>query len=123
MVSPLLYELPPSERCRVIFMQRDLDEVVDSQEQMLRRRGQPIAVREKIMEAFTLHLKRCFDWLPRQRHIRYMVANYNDLIADPPTEAEKIAEFLDLRPSVEQMLAAVDPKLYRNRHIEVEPAE
>src|ERR1700686_1129847 len=37
MVSQLLYELPPTEKYRVIFMERDLDEVLDSQEKMLQR--------------------------------------------------------------------------------------
>src|SRR5882724_9225667 len=39
MVSQLLYDLPPSERYRIIFMQRDLDEVLASQEKMLERLG------------------------------------------------------------------------------------
>src|SRR5436309_9885827 len=34
MVSQLLYDLPPSEQYAVIFMERDLDEVLASQEKM-----------------------------------------------------------------------------------------
>src|SRR5438445_13894335 len=37
MVSQLLYDLPPGESYRIIFMERDLDEVLASQEKMLRR--------------------------------------------------------------------------------------
>src|SRR5215469_786300 len=37
MVSQLLYDLPPSERYRVLFMERDLDEMLLSQEKMLTR--------------------------------------------------------------------------------------
>ena len=37
MVSQLLYELPASERYRIIFMERDLDEMLLSQEKMLAR--------------------------------------------------------------------------------------
>src|SRR5713101_4497721 len=39
MVSQLLYDLPPGERYRIIFMGRDLDEVLLSQEKMLERLG------------------------------------------------------------------------------------
>ena len=37
MVSQLLYDLPPSERYRIVFMERDLDEMLLSQEKMLER--------------------------------------------------------------------------------------
>src|SRR5687768_13992796 len=34
LVSSLLYDLPATERYRVLFMQRDINEVLDSQEKM-----------------------------------------------------------------------------------------
>src|SRR5580692_5957036 len=37
MVSQLLYDLPAGERYRIIFMERDLDEMLLSQEKMLQR--------------------------------------------------------------------------------------
>ncbi len=40
-VAPLLAALPPDLACRVILCERDLDEVLDSQERMLQRRNQP----------------------------------------------------------------------------------
>ena len=39
MVSQLLFDLPPNERYRIIFMERDLDEILVSQEAMLQRRA------------------------------------------------------------------------------------
>ena len=39
MVSQLLYDLPPTQCYRVIFMERDLDEILASQERMLERLG------------------------------------------------------------------------------------
>ena len=43
MVSQLLFDLPAGERYRVIFMQRDLDEMLASQEKMLERLNRPAA--------------------------------------------------------------------------------
>ena len=43
MVSQLLYELPSSQRYRVIFMERDMDEMLVSQDKMLARLGKPAA--------------------------------------------------------------------------------
>ena len=41
-VAPLLAALPPGLACRVILSERDLEEVLDSQERMLLRRNQPL---------------------------------------------------------------------------------
>src|SRR5215813_11558433 len=41
MVSQLLYDLPASERYRILFMERDLDEMLLSQEKMLKRLDRP----------------------------------------------------------------------------------
>jgi hypothetical protein len=37
------------------------------------------------------------------------------VLSDAETEVRRVAEFLDGRPSTEQMLQAIDPALYRNR--------
>src|SRR5438876_12209503 len=55
MVSQLLYDLPPGENYRIIFMERDLDEVLRSQEKMLERLNRPAAPREQIQAAYALH--------------------------------------------------------------------
>ena len=62
MVSQLLYDLPPSERYRVIFMERDLDEVLASQEKMLERLGRAAAPREQ-MQAGLPNASRSFGRL------------------------------------------------------------
>src|SRR5262249_6596555 len=62
MVSQLLYDLPPGETYRVIFMERDLEEVLRSQEKMLARLGRAAAPREEIRAAYALHLERLHEW-------------------------------------------------------------
>src|SRR2546430_7498795 len=47
MVSQLLYDLPPSEKYMILFMERDWDEMLLSQEKMLQRLGKPVAPREQ----------------------------------------------------------------------------
>src|SRR5215813_5059662 len=66
MVSQLLYDLPPSERYRIIFMERDFDEMLLSQEKMLKRLNQKVAPREEIKRAFKLHLDKLHAWLKQQ---------------------------------------------------------
>jgi hypothetical protein len=115
MVSQLLYNLPVTERYRVIFMQRDLDEMLISQEKMLERLGRPAAPRELIRNSFIAHLERLHAMLGQQRHIAVLRVDYHDLLERPAEMAEIVREFLGGRGDVARMAASVDPALYRNR--------
>jgi hypothetical protein len=115
MVSTLLYDLPKVETCRVIFQRRNMDEILDSQEQMLQRLGRSAVPRDEMIKSFGVHLDRLFEWLPKQRHLKVLPVCYNSMVTDPTEQVERIVQFLDGRPSASAMLKAVDPKLYRNR--------
>jgi hypothetical protein len=115
MVSQLLYDLPATETYRVIFMERDLDEVLASQEKMLQRLGRPAAPREQIKKSFTMHLNKLNDWLKDKKHIEILRVRYPDLVQHPEVEAKRVSDFLGGQASIEGMIQAVDPTLYRNR--------
>ena len=114
MVSQLLYDLPAVETYRIVFMERDLDETLLSQEKMLQRLGRAPAPREQIRRAYTLHLDRLHAWLAGQAHVAVLRVSYNDLVERPREQAEGVARFL-AAGDVEGMVRAVDPSLYRNR--------
>lgn len=115
LVSSLLYDLPQTESYRVLFMRREIDEVLDSQEKMLARLNRPAAPRESMKKSFAIHLERLFHWLPWQSHIKCQEVNYHDLISQPQRQAALIAEFLERQLDQAAMQAAVDHSLYRNR--------
>ena len=115
MVSQLLYELPATEKYRVIFMERDLDEMIRSQEKMLARLGKPAAPAEQIKRHFTLHLEQLRDWLAQQGNIRVLHVQYHDVVERPEAEAQRVSVFLEGRADVAEMVRSVDPALYRNR--------
>jgi hypothetical protein len=115
MVSQLLYDLPASERYRIIFMERDLNEMLASQEKMLERLGRKAAPREAMKQSFTLHLERLHGWLDKQTHMEILRISFNDLLEQPETHAQRVMQFLGGKPSIERMIKAVDPTLYRNR--------
>jgi hypothetical protein len=115
MVSQLLYDLPGREKYRVIFMDRNLDEVLSSQERMLTQLGRKAAGRQDMKRFFAIHLDRLEAWLQRQAHIQVLHVSYNDLVAQPTREAERVSKFLGAMPHVDKMVSAVDASLYRNR--------
>src|SRR5262245_16960452 len=115
MVSQLLYDLPQSERYRILFMERDLDEVLASHEQMREPLGRRGAPREQMKRSYALHLERLNAWLRGQRNMDGLRISYNDLVEHPQQEAERVSRFLGGNASVETMARAVDQTLYRNR--------
>jgi hypothetical protein len=115
MVSQLLYDLPDGERYRVLFLERDLEEVLASQEKMLANLGQPAAPREAMRRAFTTHLERLHEWLSLQGNFTVLRVRYPDLIARPCEQAARVRDFLGIPADAGRMAQAVDPSLYRNR--------
>src|SRR5713101_7433843 len=69
MVSQLLYDLPTSERYRIIFMERDLDEMLISQEKMLKRLNRAAVPRDDMKRFYNLHLNKLREWLSQQNTI------------------------------------------------------
>lgn len=121
MVSQLLYDLPSGECYRIIFMQRDLDEMLASQEKMLERLGKKAAPREEIKRAYILHLERLHEWLGQQRNMDVLRLCYNTLLQSPKEQAGRVRKFLNGRVDPERMVRSIDPSLYRNRKIPAEP--
>jgi len=117
MVHVLLYDLPPDRSYRVLFVKRDLREVVRSQEVMLRRRGAEGAnlTDEQLISAYERQLAKIERWLAGQPSFQVLHVSYNDLMADPARAAAAINRFLGGSLDEEQMLGHVDPALYRQR--------
>jgi hypothetical protein len=114
-VSQLLYDLPHSETYRIVFMERDPDEMLASQEKMLARLGRPAAPRDEIKRSFELHLARLRKWLTRQPNMSALNVSYNNVLRQPAAEAQRLCEFLERKLDVGSMARAVDPALYRNK--------
>jgi hypothetical protein len=116
-ISALLQHLPPSERYRVVFMRRDLGEVLASQREMLRRRGEPTdATRdEEMARFFTSHLRRVEAWLAAQPSCDVRYVSYNDLLREPGPSIQEVAAFLGGELDAERMREVVSQRLYRQR--------
>jgi Sulfotransferase domain len=117
MVHLLLYDLPDDNAYRVVFMRRELVEVVRSQGVMLERRGTEGArlSDEQLIRAFEGQLAKVQRWLDEQPNFSVHYVNYNQLMTDPRPCVEAINAFLGGGLAVEPMLASIDPSLYRQR--------
>ena len=115
-VSSLLEFLPPDHSYKIIFLERELAEVLKSQQKMLANRNEDNRVNdEQMQKEFQAHLVAVKAWLARQANMDVLYINFNVLMSDPQTFCNHIAEFIGLPLNIERMLAIPDKGLYRNR--------
>jgi hypothetical protein len=118
-VAPLLAAVPEGLACRVILSERDLDEVLDSQDRMLVRRNQPLDAtperRRMLKDEYARTLGRLKAMLARRPGTQLLVMEHRDVISDPLVSAQKVNEFLGGGLDVGKMAAVIDPALHRNR--------
>lgn len=115
-ISALLEYLPPNYSYKIIFLERDVHEILASQRKMLVNRNEKEMGDETEIEAqIQKHLSAMKPWLVRQPNIEVLYVNYNTLMQKPEPLCEQITEFLDLPLNQTRMLAVPDKQLYRNR--------
>ncbi len=116
-ISQLLRHLPSDYEYKVIFMRRNMDEILASQKKMLVNRGEdPNKVSdEEITELFEKHLTSVINWLDNQDNVEVLYIHYSETLSDPQPQAELINTFLGGNLDVKAMTGVVDPNLYRNR--------
>ena len=115
-ISSLLEYLPRDYHYKIVFMERELQEVLASQQKMLKNRQEQSAVADAELRAqFEKHLAAIKYWLARQPNMEVLYISYNSMLADPQPYVLRIVEFLGLSLDIEKMLAVPSPNLYRNR--------
>ena len=120
-VAQLLPKLPEFisgqiARYRIVFMDRDLDEVVASQHTMLSKQGKKGANLEtdKLKETYTSQLDSVQHMLA-ERRIPWVQIKHADVISNPEQVAEELNQGFGGHLDVQAMIKVVDPSLYRER--------
>ncbi len=114
-VSMLLYDLPSTEKYKIIFMERNMAEILASQRKMLNTLNQDQGPDDvEMTDAFINHLEKMRQWLEKQSCMDVLYVCYNDLLKDSEDEARKIARFVDVDLGIEKMAEVIDPSLHRN---------
>jgi hypothetical protein len=115
-ISALLEHLPAEYSYKVIFMEREIKEILASQSKMLARRNKQSQVDDAEMEAqFRKHLAVVKPWLARQPNMDVMYVSYNALMSDPEPLCRRVVEFMGVPLHLERMLMVPKGELYRNR--------
>ncbi len=115
-ISGLLPFLPDKYEYKIVFMQRDMDEVLSSQFRMLERMGIPQKVDSKILKmTFEKQLSDVKKLLLQKSNVELLKISYRDLVLEPEDEISKINTFFGNTLDAEKMITAVDKTLYKEK--------
>jgi hypothetical protein len=116
-ISTLLPFLPGNYRYRILFMQREMTEILASQKKMLINRGEEPGKSDdgEMAAIFEKNLRQVEEWSTTHPNVIRLNISYNELLRDPAPLVERINEFLGGKLETEAMLRVINPDLYRQR--------
>ena len=115
-ISFLIKDLPDDNFYRIIFMRRDLGEVLASQNKMLVNRGEDNPADDRTMtDAYLNHLAAVRILVRKRANMEMVEIFYDQTVKDPAATAHAVNAFLGGTLNEAAMVSAVDAELYRNR--------
>lgn len=112
-ISHLLEYLPEDKNYKIIFMDRNMDEIIQSQQKMLKKELNDFP--PEVVNAFKKEIKNVELWVEENDNTEMIRINYSDVIREPEEQVQRILDFLNLDLNKRKMVEVVDPDLYRNR--------
>jgi len=103
----------PEGRYKIIYSERNIDEILDSMEKMARIRDDS---REETRDSFIKLNEMIRELIQKRSDIEPLFISYNKILESPEENINRIYEFIDSEElDLEKMRACVDKSLYRNR--------
>jgi hypothetical protein len=117
-VAQLLPYLPPRpHQLRIIFMERDLDEVCASQSVMLTNLDKAGArlPEDKLKQAYAAQIRGLKRLFKEKGGVAILWVDHAEVLGEPRKIARRIELFLGREMDLDAMAAVVDPSLHRQR--------
>ncbi len=118
MISQLLLDLPPGFRYRILFMRRNMDEILASQRQMMIRRGTHSDAGPSDAEMgrmLAIHVDGVLKKMAARPEVDLLEVDYNAMVTGDATIVPAINEFLGGKLNTAAMIEVIDRNLYRQR--------
>tara|TARA_B100000795_G_scaffold64932_1_gene44003 strand:- start:24741 stop:27269 length:2529 start_codon:yes stop_codon:yes gene_type:complete len=112
-VAPLLKYLDSTLRYKIIFMRRDLNEIIQSQQKMIGKSEEEFPV--SLYNKYQKLLSNVSVWEKSEPGVEILFVNYKDMLENPVSELDRIEKFLGVPVNKQEMGNCVDISLYRNR--------
>ena len=112
-VAPLLKHIDPKYRYKIIFMKRDLHEVVKSQQKMIGRNTDTLPI--NLLNSYQEQLNQIEIWKEREPGVELIYIDYKDVLNNIDEVTEKVNSFVGTDLDKNAMASCVDKSLYRNQ--------
>jgi hypothetical protein len=112
----LLPNLPGEYEYRVLFMRRDIEEVLASQRAMLGRLGKAGAdlTPAKLAEVIEAQIRRVRGWVSGQSNFSVIDVDYREVLENPLAQAARVNRFVGGGLDEGKMAGAVDASMCRH---------
>jgi len=116
-ISALVESLPATRRYRIVFVEREMAEVLASQRRMLERRGERTdrVPDEAMAGMLARHVTALLARIAARPDMRVLRLRHAEVIASPEAAVARLDGFLGGGLDRAAMRAAVDPALHRQR--------
>lgn len=114
-VAPLLRYLPIGPTYKIVFMERDIEEILNSQSSMLDRDGRTSGDKEVLRRAYQRQLREAKTWIAHQKTASALSISHAQAMTNPDEVASSLNTFLGTSMPEDQMAAIVDTSLHRER--------
>jgi hypothetical protein len=103
----------PQRKYKIIYMERNLDEVMDSMEKMAKITDEN---RDETKESFKKLNEKMKRDIQSREDVDVLFVNYNKMLERPEENIKRVCSFLNLYDAaVNLMVDAIDNRLYRQR--------
>lgn len=123
-VAPLISHLPDGVACRVLLTERDINDIIASQRQMMLRRGRSVSETPARLARLKTEYLRLIVWtkgfLASRPGTKLLCLDRNAVIRDPRRAADAINRFLGGNLDVDRMAGEVKPELSRQSSVQAQ---
>ena len=114
-MAQLLPMLPPDQKYRILFMDRDLQEIARSQRAMLDRLGNPGSGQSdvRLIRTFDAQVAAVEAWMAEASNVQCLFIDYVRALGEPSSVMHEVNRFLGGSLDEGSMISAIDPSLRR----------
>ena len=104
----LLQFLPGQLSYKIIFLNRKLDTIINSQDKMLMNYDKPLQNREHVYRILGQEQEFVKQWLKKQKNMDVLYLNYESILDDPQNSVVPIVGFLNRKMDILKMSQVIN---------------
>lgn len=115
-IAQQLKYLPEKYNYNIVFMLRDIKEIIASQHVMLSRNGKKSAYPVALENKFRISLLQITEWAKKRHNVKITFINHANTLEQPLLTAQIIKELTKSQSTLDNLACVVDEKLYRQKN-------